>query len=131
MKALAFSFLLSFSVQAVAADQITGVWSTKSGCDRLEAIKKDSKAAWQGNFMEDSYLSKDGLDGYEWQCRFLHGYTGPNEEIVQVSSCTVEGDSWPDLIMLQSLDETGWAVTVKGPAGEVMRSTYDKQCVDR
>jgi hypothetical protein len=124
---LAVVLTIATTVQANAAT-IDGVWSTADGCTRLERMKTDPDAAWEGNFIEISYLSDKGIIGYEWGCDFLDTKTNQYGVSVHVSSCAAEGNSWPDLLLTKFDSSNGWVVAVTDEAGQISEEYYPVQC---
>lgn len=128
MKTIAAVVLTILTLSRADAETIKGTWSTADGCDRLERMKTDPDAAWEGNFIEISYLSKKGIVGYEWGCDFLDTKTNDYGLNVHVSSCNYGPDSWPELLMTKFSDSTGWTVVVTEDNGEVVEEYYPVQC---
>lgn len=118
---------LAIANPALASENLAGTWSTKDGCERLNMMSTDPEAAWKGNFEDISYLSPDGIRGYEWGCEFLDAKEDSDGNRVIVSSCSMEGDSWPELIMVQG-NGNGWSVVVRGKDGEIASTDYPVRC---
>lgn len=108
--------------------KIDGVWSTAEGCERLERMKTNPDAAWEGNFIEISYLSGKGILGYEWGCDFLDTKTNNYGVNVHVSSCSAEGDSWPELLLTKFNQDRGWTVAVTDETGKIREEYYPVLC---
>lgn len=96
MKMVATALVFASLLSQANAETIVGTWSTLEGCNRLEQMKTDPDAAWEGNFVEISYLSKNGILGYEWGCDFLDTDTNDYGLNVHVSACSAESESWPN-----------------------------------
>lgn len=116
-------------VMATSANSATidGTWSTIDGCNRLAAMKINPDAAWDGNFEEMSYLSEQGILGYEWGCDFLDSHTNQYGLTVHVSTCSYGPESWPDLMMTKYSDDTGWTVVVT-EADAIKEEYYPVKC---
>lgn len=127
MKLTAAAVIILIATSANSAS-IDGTWSTVEGCTRLERIKTDPDAAWEGNFVEISYLSKKGILGYEWGCDFLDTHTNEYGVSVNVSACSAEGDSWPELLLTRYDQSTGWTVVVTDETGKIREEYYPVQC---
>ena len=130
MKMTMAIMLIFASLSTAGAEDINGVWSNADGCNRLERMKTDPDAAWDGNFVEISYLSNQGILGYEWGCDFLDTKTNNYGLNVHVSSCSAEGDSWPDLLLTKFDKSTGWTVAVTDETGSIREEYYPVQCND-
>ena len=128
MKFAALVTAIVCSTTACFAENINGTWSTAEGCDRLERMKSDPDAAWDGNFIEISYLTEKGILGYEWGCDFLDTKTNKYGVNVHVSSCSAEGDSWPELLLTRYDQSTGWTVVVTDETGKIREEYYPVQC---
>jgi hypothetical protein len=93
----------------MAAD-VSGTWSThKEGC----AWRK-SPDNYPKDFEEIAYLDSKGILGYEWGCDFL--VSGKNKwgQSVHVSACAMEGNSWPETILVEKSSTTdGYHVITK------------------
>lgn len=128
MKMIAAVAVMVLALSQANAETIVGTWSTAEGCDRLERIKTDPDAAWEGNFVDISYLSAKGIAGYEWGCDFLDNKTNEYGVSVHVSACSAEGNSWPDLLLTRFDQSTGWTVAVTDEAGKIREEYYPVQC---
>lgn len=128
MKFAAIVATVVLSANACFAGQIDGTWSTQEGCTRLERMKTDPDAAWEGNFVEISYLSDKGILGYEWGCDFLDTKTNEYGASVHVSSCSAEGDSWPELLLTKYSQDRGWTVAVTDETGKIREEYYPVRC---
>jgi hypothetical protein len=128
MKRLLVAILMIAISTAANAEIIDGTWSSAEGCDRLNRMKTNPDAAWDGNFVEISYLSKKGILGYEWGCDFLDTHTNSYGVSVNVAACTAEGDSWPDLLLTKFDSSNGWVVAVTDEAGQISEEYYPVQC---
>jgi hypothetical protein len=127
MKLVIAAVVIAIATSANSAT-IDGTWSTVDGCNRLAAMKIDPDAAWDGNFVEISYLSKKGILGYEWGCDFLDTHTNSYGVSVNVAACSAEGTSWPDLLLTKFDSSNGWVVAVTDEAGQISEEYYPVQC---
>lgn len=128
MKMIATVMLTVAALSQANAATVKGTWSTAEGCARFERMKTDPDAAWEGNFVEMSYLSAKGITGYEWGCDFLDTKTNKYGLNVHVSACSAEGDSWPELLLTRFDQLTGWTVVVKDEIGQIREEYYPVQC---
>lgn len=131
MKMIAgFTFALVLLSSAAAAGQITGTWSTKEGCDRLE---KDPSAIWAGNPYSISYLTKNGVNGYEWGCEFGDASTTTDgKTTAYLSKCSQQGSNWTSFLLVEKANK-GWSVTLvynapKDAETEDPVMIYDHRC---
>lgn len=105
MKKLIIAALLIPSV--AYAGGIDGVYSNlPEACE----WNKNQTDVYPESFELITYLSKDGINGWEWGCDFLSSYE-KNGIQVYVAACSVEGTPWPDLVMVEKLDN-GYSVTM-------------------
>lgn len=128
MKMIATVVLTVAMLSQANAETIKGTWSTQEGCDRIERMKTDPNAGFEGNFVEISYLTNQGIFGYEWGCDFLDTKTNNYGVSVHVSSCSAEGDSWPELLLTEFNSVDGWTVVVTDEAGQIREEYYPAQC---
>lgn len=128
MKTIAAAVLTMLTLSQANAETINGTWSTVDGCNRLERMKTDSNAAWEGDFVEISYLTKKGIVGYEWGCDFLDTKTNEYGVSVHVSVCSAGRDSWPDLLLTRFNQTTGWTVVVTDETGNIREEYYPMRC---
>jgi hypothetical protein len=128
MKTIATVVLTVLTLSQAHAETISGTWSTADGCTRLELMKTDPDAAWEGDFIEISYLTKKGIAGYEWGCDFLDTKTNDYGLNVHLSACSYGPDSWPDLLMTKFDTKTGWTVIVTEDNGNIAEEYYPVQC---
>lgn len=128
MKIVATALLFISLCSNAEAKEINGTWSTIEGCERLDRMKVDPDAAWEGNFVEISYLTDKGILGYEWGCDFLDTKTNSYGVSVHVSSCSAEGDSWPELLLTRFDQNNGWAVVVTDETGSIREEYYPVRC---
>ncbi len=128
MKFSAILTVAMLSANVSVADEIQGVWSSAEGCERLERMKTNPDAAWEGNFIEISYLSKKGIVGYEWGCDFLDTKTNDYGLNVHVSSCSYGPDSWPELLMSKFNNDAGWTIVVSEDNGTLSEEYYPVRC---
>lgn len=125
--ALAISFILACSS---AQAGITGVWSTKEGCEWITKFNKDPSAISPDNLFDFMYLSKDGIEGYEWGCRFVGSYDGKYGETVNIASCSAEGDLWPQMLITSYDQKQGWGVSILNDKLEPERVVFPARCDD-
>lgn len=129
MKKLLVAMLTIATSTVANAATIDGTWSIIDGCNRLTAMKINPDTAWDGNFEEISYLSAQGIAGYEWGCDFLDSHSNQYGITVHVSTCSYGVDIWPDLIMTKYSDATGWTVVVT-ESGDIKEEYYPVKCDD-
>jgi hypothetical protein len=128
MKKYAMALVSMLIACSSAQAAITGVWSTKEGCDWITKFNKDPSAVSPDNLFDFMYLSKEGIEGYEWGCRFLRSYDGEYGETVNIASCSAEGDLWPQM-MITSYDGTqGWGVSILNNKMEPERVMFPARC---
>lgn len=103
---LAAIALVAMSSNVMAAT-IDGVYSThKEGC----AWRKNQDQ-YPKDFEDIAYLSKDGIMGWEWGCDFVTSHENRYGASVHVSTCGMEGTSWPDVVMVEKVAEGFNAIT--------------------
>lgn len=120
------SVLLACSTANAAI--INGVWSTKQGCKWITNFNKDPSAVSPDNLFDFMYLSKEGIEGYEWGCRFVSSYDGEYGETVNIASCSAEGDLWPQMMVTSYDDKQGWGVSILNDKMEPERILFPVQC---
>jgi hypothetical protein len=99
----------ALAVTANAQKDIVGVWSTKEGCEIAGKQNKDP-SYWPADIDQMMYLTKDGIEGYEWGCQFLDKKSNQYGQTVITASCSAEGESWPELLLLEYYAPDGWRV---------------------
>ena len=98
--------LVSMSTQVSAATLDGGYSTHKEGCAWRINQDKYPKA-----FEEIAYISKDGIVGWEWGCDFLSTTTNKYGASVHVASCSIEGTSWPDVVLVEKGSDGYHAIT--------------------
>lgn len=109
-------------------DRVDGTWSTEAGCDWLDKSKNGWPSVIPKGFDQFSYLKSNSIEGYEWGCKFVHQDSDGHGGIVAVASCSAEGDSWPDLLLLQRDYKSGWRVITKGGRDGTNVELYPVRC---
>lgn len=112
------------SITPALAD-VSGVWSTQAGCDWRA---RGNDANFPKDFETISYLTKDGVLGWEWGCDFLSKSENSYGQTVSVASCSAEGDSWPDLILIEPNGAEGWQLVFRNNAIQVDIMDFPVQC---
>ena len=116
------TMLSSTVVHAQAA--IEGVWSTQEGCDVLNYKGNEVPK----NFDVVSFLTNNDVSGHEWICEFTQKNHTKYGSTIAISACAMEGDEWPELIMITPRD-TGWNLIVnKGNGNEPNVLEFPVQC---
>ena len=106
----------------VSAATIEGVYSThKEGCD-WRMVTPDN---YPDNAEEIAYLDATGVSGWEWGCEFLSGHTNKYEQTVYIASCGAEGDSWPNLMLVEkSFTGDGYSVITKDETNSTLEFPF-------
>ena len=99
----------ALAVTANAQKELSGLWSTKEGCE-IDAKKAKDPSYWPKNVEDMMFLTPDGIEGYEWGCQFLDKKSNKVGQTVITASCSAEGDSWPELLLLEYYAPDGWRV---------------------
>ena len=117
---VAMMIVISSPALAVTANAITeleGTWSTKGGClDRSTG------------FNPQIYLKPNSIEGWEWGCQFLSKLPNAHGQTVIIASCSAEGESWPDMLLLEYYAPNGWMLTSKGDNGVNNTINFVEQC---
>ena len=104
-----FTATPALAVTANAPKELSGVWSTKDGC-MVDVKRAKDPNYWPKNFEDMMFLTPDGIEGYEWSCQFLDKKPNKLGQTVITASCSAEGDSWPELLLLEYYAPDGWRV---------------------
>lgn len=108
MKKILSTLAMVAMATQVSAATLDGVYSThKEGC----AWRKNQDQ-YPKDFEDIAYLSKDGIMGWEWGCEFATTHENRYGASVHVSTCGMEGTSWPDVVLVEQAAE-GYHVITK------------------
>lgn len=123
---LAMNVGSAMAVTANAQKDLVGVWSTKEGCEIASKRNKDA-SHWPKDVDQMMYLTKDGIEGHEWACQFLDKKSNQYGQIVVTASCSAEGESWPELLLLEYYAPDGWRVTNR-VGKDINVNTFPQEC---
>lgn len=128
MRKLLISTLMISLLSNQAVAGISGVWSTREGCEWKSASKKDSAVPSPDNLFDLMYLTNKGIEGYEWGCNFVRSFDGEYGETVQIASCSAEGDAWPQMMITKQDGKNGWNVSILNEKNEPENVNFPIKC---
>lgn len=76
-------------------------------------------------FESISYIDKDGMRGWEWECKFGNASINPSlvsDRVNVTVDCSSEGDEYTETVVIDSLDGFGYIVQPR--EGEAMWFKY-------
>lgn len=98
------------------------IWSNSLyGCDWAAQDGVD----FPPDFESISYIDKDGVRGWEWECQFGHATINPNlvrDRVTVAVNCSAEGNEYTETVAIDSLD--GFGYIVQPSEGEAMWFKY-------
>lgn len=127
-KTITVAVMIAISSPALADNTVTepvGTWSTKGGCQDRELTKLEE---YPDGFDQQLYLTANGVEGWEWGCQFLSKLPNSYGQTVIIASCSAEGESWPEMIMLEYYAPDEWMLTGKSTDGTNNTIAFTEQC---
>lgn len=125
-KSIAALLLIAMPAIANAETSIPGVWASPAACQALKAVQSGANTFPDG--MDSfTYLRDSGMTGWEWGCDFLHKSHNAYGQTVAVSSCSGEGDSWPELYLIERVDNK-YRVVAGYEGGKQWTIEFEQQC---